>query len=393
MESGTLRKRILFLTGTRADFGKFKSLIAAVENEADYESYIFATGMHTLARYGATVDEIREYGFKNIYTYINQGSTAETHMDVVLASTIQGLGNYTREYNPDLIMVHGDRVEALAGAAVGSLNNVLVGHVEGGEVSGSIDELIRHAVTKLAHLHFVANEEARDRVIQIGENPGSIFVIGSPDIDIMLSDQLPSLDQVKKRYEIPFDRYGILIYHPVTTEPHLLPHRVDQVIAAVRDSNREFVVVYPNSDYGSRIVMEAVKSLVQDDRFRVLPSLRFEYFLTLLKNAEIIVGNSSAGVREAPVYGVPSVNVGSRQKNRFRYDSIIDVPEERGAILEALNRFVRLTPPSLHFGSGFSAQFFIEALQKKVLWDTPRQKQFQTLDLLPGGIAGGQVTS
>ena len=101
-------------------------------------------------------------------------------MDVVLASTIQGLGNYTREYNPDLIMVHGDRVEALAGAAVGSLNNVLVGHVEGGEVSGSIDELIRHAVTKLAHLHFVANEEARDRVIQIGENPGSIFVIGSP---------------------------------------------------------------------------------------------------------------------------------------------------------------------------------------------------------------------
>ena len=145
----------------------------------------------------------------------------------------------------------------------------------------------------------------------------------------MLSDQLPSLDQVKKRYEIPFDRYGILIYHPVTTEPHLLPHRVDQVIAAVRDSNREFVVVYPNSDYGSRIVMEAVKSLVHDVRFRVLPSLRFEYFLTLLKNAEIIVGNSSAGVREAPVYGVPSVNVGSRQKNRFRYDSIIDVPEER----------------------------------------------------------------
>ena len=365
-------------------------MIEVVDAEPNYESYIFATGMHTLALYGATVDEIREYGFKNIYTYINQAATVETHMDVVLANTIQGLGNYVREYRPDLIMVHGDRVEALAGAAVGSLNNVLVGHVEGGEVSGAIDELIRHAVTKLAHLHFVANEEARDRVVQLGENPDSVFVIGSPDIDVMLSDQLPSLDQVKQRYEIPFARYGILIYHPVTTEPGLLSDRVSQVVAAVRECGRKFVVVYPNNDDGSEIVMQAVKALVGEDRFRVLPSLRFEYFLVLLKNAELIVGNSSVGVREAPVYGIRSVNVGNRQRNRFRYDSIIDVPEEKHAILAALNRVGKLTPPSLHFGSGDSAQLFMKALRRKVLWATPRQKQFQTLERLPRGIPGSR---
>ena len=136
--------------------------------------------------------------------------------------------DYVREINPDLIIVHGDRVEELAGATVGALNNVLTGHIEGGEVSGTVDELIRLAVTKLSHTHFVANDEAQKRLLQLGENLESTYVIGSPDIDVMNSDRLPSISKVKDRYEIDFDNYGVVIFHPVTTElEHLQSHKIE----------------------------------------------------------------------------------------------------------------------------------------------------------------------
>ena len=193
-----------------------------------------------LARYGSTVKEIQLAGFQHIYSYINQDGSVNSQMDLVLANTIQGLGHYIREFSPDLIVVHGDRIEALAGAITGVISNILVAHIEGGEVSGTMDELIRHAVTKLSHFHFVSNNQARKRLVQMGEAPDSIFVIGSPDIDIMLSENLPELSEVKRRYEINFPEYAIFIYHPVTTELHLLHENITTVTAALEASGAEF---------------------------------------------------------------------------------------------------------------------------------------------------------
>ena len=221
MSDGVHARKVLFLTGTRADFGKLKPLILAVQHTPGFESRIFATGLHMLERYGSTIYEIEKAGCHPVYPFINQDGSVSSQMDLVLANTVTGLGHYVREFRPDLMIVHGDRVEALAGAIVGALNNIVVGHVEGGEVSGTIDEVLRHAVTKLSHVHFVANDEARARLIQMGEQAGSIFVIGSPDIDVMLSDTLPTLSQVQAKYDIPFERYVILMYHPVTTELRL----------------------------------------------------------------------------------------------------------------------------------------------------------------------------
>ncbi len=380
------RKRILFLTGTRADFGKMKALIDELERSTEFEPHIFATGMHMLARYGSTVNEIRKAGFTRIYAHINQDGSINSQMDIALANTIQGLAHYLREFPADLIVVHGDRIEALAGAIVGALSNVLVGHIEGGEVSGTVDELIRHAITKLSHLHFVSNEGARKRLIQMGEVPGSIFVIGSPDIDIMLSDNLPDLSEVKGRYEIDFREYAIFSYHPVTTEVDLLPQRIEVILEAVEASGLNFVLIYPNNDTGADIIMEALKRFENNGRFRALPSMRFEYFLTLLKNAVAIVGNSSAGIREAPVYGVPVVNIGSRQMNRFNHPSIMNVREDREEILRALNNLPKSGMVSRYFGNGDSARLFVQHLRNGKLWDTPRQKQFQ--DLVVPGIEG-----
>jgi UDP-N-acetylglucosamine 2-epimerase (hydrolysing) len=369
----TLSKKMLFLTGTRADFGKIKPLIEEVEKSVEFEALIFATGMHMLARYGSTVNEIRKAGFKHIFSYINQDGSVNSQMDLVLANTIQGLGHYIRESQPDLIVVHGDRIETLAGAVVGALDNILVAHIEGGEVSGTVDELIRHAV--------VANEDARKRLIQMGELPHTIFVIGSPDVDVMLSNKLPKVSEVKRNYEIDFADYAIFIYHSVTTELDLLKHHIGEIVEALQESGLNFVVIYPNNDAGAEIILEALTRLHDNARFRVIPSMRFEYFLTLLKNARAIVGNSSAGIREAPVYGVPTVNIGTRQMNRFHYPSILNIPANKALILDALSNLPTRVTPSLHFGSGESARLFMVHLRNPKLWQTSRQKYFQDLDL------------
>jgi len=374
-----MRKKILFITGTRADFGKLKPLMLKIENSKDFECFIFATGMHTLSRYGLTYDEIRKTGFKNIFMYINQDASCNISMDIILSNTIEGISRYIHEFRPDMIVVHGDRVEALAGAIVGALNNVLVAHIEGGELSGTIDELIRHAVSKLAHLHFVSNEEAKKRLIQMGEIGDSVFIIGSPDIDIMLSDTLPSLEQVKQRYEINFERYGIFIYHPVTTEIDVLESNINTVIDALEEIEINLVIISPNSDRGSEIIFKAYKRLENNPKYKIFPSLRFEFFLTLLKNAYVIIGNSSAGIREAPVFGIPTINIGTRQKNRFLSPSIINVDADEEAIIHAFNNLPLRHKPSYHFGDGNSAEKFMEIIDNGGVWKTPCQKQFQDL--------------
>ena len=372
-------KRVLFITGTRADYGKLRSLMEQVDRDPAFECHIFVTGMHTLARYGSTYDEIKKRGFANVFLYLNQTVESSAAMDIVLANTIQGLAHYIREFSTDLIVVHGDRIEAMAGALVGAINNVLVAHVEGGELSGTVDELIRHAVTKLSHVHFVANLEARNRLVQMGEVEDTVFVVGSADVDVMLSDDLPNLDDALARYEIPFSDYALFMYHPVTTELEALPDRVDEVVAALRACGWNFVVIYPNNDRGSETILRRLRMLERLPRFRVIPSVRFEYFLTLLRHGRAIVGNSSAGIREAPVYGVPTINIGSRQLNRSNHPSIVHVDESRDEILTAMKGLPLKVTPSMCFGDGDCAQQFMVALRGRKFWKTPRQKQFRDL--------------
>lgn len=376
-----IRKKIVFITGTRADFGKMKSLIDKVKNSNLFEYYIFVTGMHTLSKYGSTFREVEKNKYKNIFIYMNQTTT--TDMDVILANTVVGFGNFVKEIKPDMIVVHGDRIESLAGAAVGSLNNILVSHIEGGELSGTIDELLRHAITKLAHIHFVSNNEAKKRLIQMGETESSIFAIGSPDIDIMMSNSLPTLDAVKRRYKIPlnkFNEYAIFVYHPVTTEEGFLEKNIKETVSALMESDKNYVVIYPNNDKGSDVILKEYERLKNKNSFKIFPSIRFEFFLTLLKNSKFIIGNSSAGVREAELYGVPAVNIGSRQKNRNKAQDIINVDNNKKAVLEAINDIenVKIKPRG-YFGLGNSSQKFYRVITDKKIWRTPIQKQFRDL--------------
>ncbi|WP_218599348.1 UDP-N-acetylglucosamine 2-epimerase [Polaribacter sp. NJDZ03] len=372
-------KKIVFLTGTRADFGKLKSLIQITQDHTDFEVHIFVTGMHLDHTYGYTVNEIIKSDFKNIHQYENHGENE--FMDRVLAKTITGFSEYVANLQPNLVIVHGDRVEALAGSIVASMNNILVAHIEGGEISGTIDELIRHSVSKLSHIHLVANEEAQKRLIQMGELPSSIFVIGSPDLDLMNPESLPSLDLVKKYYEIDFSAYTILMYHPVTTDFKNIKKHIKEVVDAAIESGKQYVVIYPNNDLGSNEILEEYKRIEGNKNFKIYPSLRFEYFLTLLKNAELIIGNSSAGIREAPFYNVPTIDIGTRQSNRAVATSIVNVAHDKEIIKKLLATIsVQLNETmNSDFGNGKSDELFLKLLQSKELWKTNCQKQFQDL--------------
>lgn len=372
-------KKILFLTGTRADFSKIKSLISILENHQGYAVFVFVTGMHLQEEYGYTLLEIERCNFKNVHTFENH--THESTMDLTLAKTIEGLSAFTKSINPDMIIVHGDRVETLAGAIVGSLNNILVAHIEGGEISGTVDELIRHSVSKLSHIHFVSNVDAAKRLEQMGEIKGSIYTSGSPDIDIMFSDSLPDLDIVKKYYGIPFETYAIVMFHPVTTEAKSMQQYTEDFVTAIIEDNHNYVVIFPNNDLGSKHIINAYEKLKDNCRFRVFPSLRFEYFLTLLKNCQFIIGNSSAGIREAPYYGIPIINIGTRQQNRAVHADIINVDYDTASIQKALEVIeTHLVSPSQNdFGQGNSAQLFLESLEKNDIWLVNQQKQFRDL--------------
>jgi UDP-N-acetylglucosamine 2-epimerase (hydrolysing) len=374
------RKKIVFLTGTRADFGKLKSLITITQNSNLFDVHIFVTGMHMISKYGKTINEIYKSGFKNIYPYINHDNI--DHMDRNLAKTIEGFSHYILELKPDLIVIHGDRIEAMAGAIVGSLNNILVAHIEGGEVSGTIDELIRHSISKLSHIHLTSNDEAKKRLIQMGEYESSIFTIGSPDLDVMNSKDLPTLDFVKDYYQISFEKYAILMLHPVTTEVDKLQSQVKILVDCLKSSSLNYIVIFPNNDIGSDIILNEYKRFEKDSRFKVFPSLRFEYFLVLLKNAQFAIGNSSAGVREAPYYCVPTINLGNRQNNRVKSKNIISIDFEEKSIISAINLALSFEkiPRDIDFGEGNSDKKFFELLQQKSFWNISNQKQFKDLD-------------
>ena len=253
-----MKKKIVFITGTRADFGKIKKVIDELINHK-FNIKIFITGMHLDMKYGFTFNEIKKK-FSKKYLYKFKNYSKNETQDLILAKTIQGFSIYLKKIKPDLVVVHGDRVEALAGAISASLNNILTLHIEGGELSGTIDEHLRHSISKLSHLHIVSNLQAKKRLVyKLGESSRNIFVCGSPDIDIMRLNNLQNINLVKKRYNINFSNYSILIFHPVTTEIKKTKVFVKKLISGCIRSKKKFVIIYPNNDPGNLQIIKFYK--------------------------------------------------------------------------------------------------------------------------------------
>jgi UDP-N-acetylglucosamine 2-epimerase (hydrolysing) len=370
-----MTRRLLFLTGTRADFGKLSPLATAAR-DAGHAVDLFVTGMHMLERYGLTRLEVARMAGVGRTEFENQAPGDP--QDLVLARTVTGFSAHVAATRPDLVILHGDRIEALAGALVAATNYVRSAHIEGGEVSGTIDEVFRHCNTKLCTHHFVSSDAAARRVRALGEPPDSIHVIGSPELDFHARPSGVTLAEVRARYAIPFAAYGIAVFHPVTSEQATMGAQAAAFFGALAASGRSFVVIAPNNDPGSEAIF-AVLGALPPDRFRVLPSMRFAHFSELMRNAACMVGNSSAGVREAPFLGLPSLDVGSRQTNRSDAVSVTAVgAHDRDAILGFLaTAWGRGAAADRAFGEGLAADRFVAVLRRDSFWRQPLQKAFQ----------------
>lgn len=372
-----MRKRILFITGTRADYGKIKSLMKIVQEDPNFELFVFVTGMHLSRLHGSTYLEVQRDGWPNIQIDY-ASSNHDEGMAQKLASIVSSLSNYIREIQPDLTVVHGDRIEALSGAISASLQNVRTAHIEGGEVTGTIDESIRHAITKLSHEHLVASDLAKERLLRLGEERARIHVIGSPDIDVMMSENLPSLSEVKRHYQIKFEEFFIAALHPVTTDLFSLKRQAEIFVDALVSSKRNGIVIYPNNDLGHEVILSEYDRLRNIPCFKIFPSVRFEYFLTLLKNCQFIVGNSSAGIREAGIYGIPAIDIGTRQSGRYNLLDIKNIQHvdfKLDSILKAIDQTDAFRQHSMTFGDGRSASKFWGILTDPSFWERPIQKK------------------
>ena len=376
-----MKKKIVFLTGTRADYGKIKSLIKSIYNNRKYKIYILVTGMHLSKKYGSTFEEIqKDFPKIKLNKFVNMKE--KDSMDLTLSKTINFINKIFFKIKPDLIMLHGDRLETLAAAIVGNFNKFLVAHIEGGEISGAIDESIRHAVSKLSNIHLVSNQSAKKNLIQMGEFKKNIYVMGSPEVDIMISKKLPSLNMVKKRYAIKFKKYSIFCLHSDTNENRKqTDNNINNCILALKKTNHNYVVIYPNNDKNSDVILNKLLKLKKHKNFKIFPSMRFEYFLSLLKNSSYIVGNSSTVVRETPVYGIPSLNLGYRQKNRGISNNIISCKIKQRSIFTMIKKLSTINRrKQMIFGDGNSSKKFVKILDRKYFWETSKIKSFNKLN-------------
>lgn len=372
-----MTRRILFITGTRADFGKLEPLAVAAR-DAGFAVSFFVTGMHLMDRYGRTKLEVARFPGAEMFEFQNQREGDP--QDMILAKTVVGFSDFLTEHRPDLAVVHGDRIEALACALVCATNYVRSAHIEGGEVSGTIDEIFRHCNSKLATHHFVSSDDAARRVMSLGEPPESIHVIGSPELDFHSRSSGVSIDEVKARYEIPFADFGIVTFHPVTSEAATMGTQAEALFGTLAASGKPFVVIAPNNDPGSEAIFRVLEALPKD-RFRILPSMRFAHFSELMKNAACMIGNSSAGVREAPFLGLPSLDIGTRQTNRGSAPSIASATAfDREAILSFLaSEWGKPHDSHTAFGEGCAADRFVAVLKDPAFWERGLQKQFSDL--------------
>ena len=370
-----MTQKLLFVTGTRADFGKLKPLAVAAR-DAGFAVTFWVTGMHMLERFGLTKIEVQRVQGVQVHEFLNQ-SLGEAQ-DITLAKTVMGFSDFVLKQKPDLVIVHGDRIEALACAIVCATNYIRCAHIEGGEVSGTIDEGFRHCNTKLAYCHFVSSDVAVERVRRLGEPESSIFKIGSPELDFHARPSGVTLDEVRARYDIAFDDYGVCTFHPVTSETETIEQQARDLFGTMVASNRNFVVILPNNDPGADVIVSVINELPAD-RFRILPSMRFAHFSELMKNAACIVGNSSAGVREAPFLGVPSLDVGSRQNARSDAPSITSVHASDTDKIAAFLRgeWGKSYAKDAQFGQGSAADQFVDILKSDEFWTRSFQKVFQ----------------
>ena len=377
------------MTGTRAEYGLLKHLMRAIKNSDEFELQIIATGMHLSKKYGLTYQEIEADGF-----LINRAIDIQLDTDTSLAiskSLSIGLKSYAEMYQeiePDLVLILGDRFEIFAAAIAALFCRIPIAHLHGGELSeGSMDDSIRHAVTKLSHLHFVATDEYRNRVIQLGENPSRVFNVGGLGVDAITKVKLLDRAQLEDNLGFKFKDKNLLItYHSPTLEKHASATELRELLAALSTLvDTQLIFTMPNADVDNEIIFSMIEEFVKNHPnacyFTSLGQLRY---LSCMAQVDAVVGNSSSGLTEAPSFKKATVNIGHRQKGRVQAKSIIDCEADSLKITAALQKvYDEGFQASVHdlknpYGDGGASEQ-ITSILKSISFDNLIKKEFYDL--------------
>jgi len=379
-------KKICVVTGTRAEYGLLRWVIEGIRQSSELDLQLIATGMHLSPEFGMTVEAIEEDGFK-IDRKVEMLLSSDTAVGVTKSMGLGmiGFADALSELKPDLMLVLGDRYEIFAAAASAMIARIPIAHLHGGETTeGAFDEAIRHSITKISHLHFVAAEEYRRRVIQLGELPEHVFNVGGLGIDNILRLKLLTRDELEEALNFKLEKRNLLItFHPVTLEQNTSEQQMDELLAALAElKDTGLIFTMPNADTEGRILFHQVEAFcAKHSQARAYTSLGQLRYLSCLQHVDGVVGNSSSGLTEVPSFNKGTINIGDRQRGRLRAASVIDCQPERKSISMAISQLftsafrTTLSKVENPYGNGGASELILSILEDQS-FETLLKKSF-----------------
>jgi len=375
-------RKIFIVVERRADYSRFRPILQELKKDPFFKIYLVVTGICLLPDHGKDIDYIKKDGFKisaEIPMFEENTQDSGLAMVKALSRVMLRISEEINKVKPDIVLTGFDIGANLATTISAAHQNIPVAHIQGGEVTGSIDESIRHAMSKFAHIHFPATKLSKERLIKMGENPRNIYVVGCPSIDVLKKTPKISKKELSKKYGIDFSKpFVLVIQHPVTSEYKNSSEQILGTIGAIKELKIQAIFLLPNNDAGYSKIIKSIKR----SGMKWYPSISTKDFVNLYRNAWTIVGNSSSGIHESTTMKIPAVNIGTRQQGRERSTNVIDVNYDKREIKEALRKALfdnsfrnKIKNNKNPYGEGNSAKKIVKIL-KKVKLEGIIQKKF-----------------
>lgn len=381
------KRKICVITGTRAEYGLLKLVMEKIHQSQNLSLQVIATGMHLMKKYGLTIEKIIEDGFRvNAQVPLKNVDADQWALASSIGNSIIDITKELKKLNPDIVLILGDRFETLSAAIAASYSSKVLAHISGGDtLGGGFDEYTRHAITKIAHLHFPSTKKNAERIIKMGERPNYVFQVGSTTVETVLDKKLPSKKDIKQKYNINLQKpLFLVIQHPVSTSPETAGKEMRVTLTAIQPFNVPAIIIYPNNDPGSKKIINEIKKFCfsYPDIFTSYKNLPFEDYLSIMKIAHVMIGNSSSGIIESPIFRLPVVNVGPREKARERSSNVIDTDYNykniKVAIEKALydtNFLQKIKHCKNPYGNGRASEKIVKVLSKLKINKELFQKQ------------------
>ncbi len=367
-------RKIFIITERRADYSRFQPILSLIKDDPELEYDLVVTGLHLKHDHGYTINEIKSDGFK-IFSTFEMFLENEDSGGAMVRSYAEAVKKVTYELEkskPDLILSGFDIAANAAVTLAGAHMNIPVAHIQGGEVTGTIDESIRHAMSKFAHYHFAANEDACERLIKMGEMPERVFNVGCPSIDAIIA--VKDNKKIMDKYNLA-QPYFVLIQHPVTSEISKSKEQIEITLKALQKTEANTLIILPNNDAGYSSIVKNIK----DSKIKSVETLSINDYVNLLRHSSGLIGNSSSGIHEAASFDIPVVNIGTRQQGRLRPKNVIDVDHDVEEIIKAIHECKKIKNEGVVFnnpyGDGKSSVKIVELLKCIEIGDEIIQKR------------------